>query len=106
MLIFLGVPGFIFIYPAVTNKRWPTVPEVSILVLIVILFVILLRIIGAVMTVFKYANWDQLFNEIYAKVEGENVGALEDKVEKVAFPKPINEDLKKHEEKGNKKDGK
>ncbi|MBU0569990.1 hypothetical protein KKB40_04385 [Patescibacteria group bacterium] len=69
LAIFLGIPSALILTPSIKNKQFPSPAGIVALAIVVFLFVYINMLIKAIITVFKYANWNQVFNEALEKVE-------------------------------------
>ena len=69
-LIVLGIPAYFLVYPSILAKKWPS-PAVWIsLVILLLIFSLASLFVKAFVVMFKYANWNQIFEYAIKKVEG------------------------------------
>lgn len=69
ILIILGIPSLIILVPAFMNKRLPSIPAILLLVLFVFIFIYVNVAVKAAISVFKYSNWNQIFEHVYKEKE-------------------------------------
>jgi hypothetical protein len=70
LLIITGVPAFLMLYPNIKNRQIPSVYEVVILIALIFTFLYMNLLVRAVIEVFKYANWNQMYEYVIQKTEG------------------------------------
>jgi hypothetical protein len=70
MLVIFGIPAFIVVLPSITAQKLPSIPAIIFLVFLFIIFAYLNFLVQAVIVLFKYGNWGQIFEIAYVKVEG------------------------------------
>lgn len=69
LLIVLGIPAFILVYPSVKAGELPPLITFIALGILLIIFIYANLAIRAAIVVFKFSNWNQLFLEVLDKVE-------------------------------------
>lgn len=66
-LIILGIPSFILLVPSISNNKMPSPIVWVFLVLFVIVLLLVMTLVSAASEVFKFSNWNQVFNEVLAR---------------------------------------
>lgn len=69
MLLVLGVPSFVMLYPSITSGKVPSPLAIVFLLLIFFVFIYLSYAVQAVITLFRYGNWNQMFYFVLEKEE-------------------------------------
>lgn len=67
LVILLGIPAFIIVYPNIKNSSMPGLFVILTLGIFLLVFIAVETLIAAVSAVFKFSNWNQIFNEIMNK---------------------------------------
>jgi len=67
VLLILGIPSLIILLPSLINKKSPPPIVWVFLVIFVLLFIVTVTLISAATAVFKFSNWNQVFNEVFSK---------------------------------------
>lgn len=68
LLIVLGIPAFILVLPIIIDSQHaPIVPLVGGLGLLFILFIYSMHLVNAILTVFRYSNWNLFFKKVIEK---------------------------------------
>ena len=69
-LVILGIPGYLLVFPNIMAKNWPS-PAVWIsLAILLLIFILVSVLMKAFIIMFKYANWNQMFEHALNKTEG------------------------------------
>ena len=69
-LVVLGIPGYILVFPSIMTESWPS-PAVWIsLAILLLIFILASLLVKAFIIMFKYANWNQMFEHALKKKEG------------------------------------
>lgn len=71
VLIILGIPSLIILLPSYSHKQLPPPIVWVFLVIFVLLFIVTITLISAAAAVFKFSNWNQVFNQVISK-EGQS----------------------------------
>lgn len=67
LVITLGIPVLIILYPSIKMATFPSSLAIGSILIILITFAWLQFLIKAALTVFKYTNWNQIFEFIHPK---------------------------------------
>lgn len=67
-LIVLGIPGFILVTSALKGSQVPLILNIIGIVILIVIFVVVNGLVRAVLVVFNYSNWNQIF-ELYLSGE-------------------------------------
>lgn len=68
-LVILGIPGYFLVFPSITAKTWPSPIIWVSIVILVLVFILVSVLVKAFIIMFKYANWNQMFEYALKKTE-------------------------------------
>ena len=71
-VIIVGVPALISIIPSITKGQLPSIPLIVFTIIAFIIFGYISLLARAIVVVFKYSNWNQLFESVLSKTEAQN----------------------------------
>ena len=72
LAVILGIPGFVLIYPSIRDKTMPSVTVIVLLVCAFMIFIWASFLVRALLVVFKYSNWNQIFTYVFQKKQEAN----------------------------------
>lgn len=67
VLIILGIPSLIMLTPSIASKATPSPFVFGLLGIFILIFVALASLISGITTVYRYANWNQFFEQVVQK---------------------------------------
>jgi len=69
LLIFLGIPAIVLIVPSIKSGKLFSPPTILGLLFILFVFLNVNLLVRAIIVIFKYGNWNQLFEEVLSREE-------------------------------------
>ena len=63
-VLVLGIPAFIVLFQSIKNGSMPGITAIIFLGILLLIFILAETLIGAIINVFKFSNWNQVFNSI------------------------------------------